>query len=597
MESIKKLVFDLYDFKYDNDIKEVPAQKGIYVKYDETCAEVGGSTTPELMRAYMLFAKNIKEGKKEFCIEETACFKNVGVFLDISRNAIPHVHKMKEFILHIASMGLNKLILYMEDSYELEGYPHLGYMRARYSISQLRDIDDYASSLGVEVVPEVQVLGHMTRYLQWFESGPIKDTQHVMLADDENTYKFIETQMSTLRKAFPNLKHIYIGCDETHDLGQGSYFDKHGYVDKNTIYNRHLAKVIEICRKYGFEEIYGSADMYFRNASNGRGYYFPDVVFDPEVVKNIPDMNLQYWDYYHRDPEMYSKLFVKHRELGRPIAFLGGIWTWSGHLLSSTHTLNTMYPAFTEAIKAGMDYVAVAMFGDDGAECNYWQGLPFVSILSEICYKGLDCTREDVIDMIEYQSGTSWDVYESMGEYIDHADEDMQIAIAKNILYTNMFYQFVYTDKSFSELRHIFKNGYDTIRNSNGYKFKDFAEVISKIVLSKIDIMAELRTRYKDKAYSQNLIDTILPELIEDYKKLSEIHRKQWLETYQPFGYELVNGRYAWAIADLELQIHRLKQYVNGEIDSIEELERETHPGLRGGLNWFRGAVSASWHF
>ena len=93
MDIIKKQVFDLYDFKYDSEIKEVSVEKGVYVKYDGECAEVGGSTTPELMRAYMLFAKNIKEGKKEFCIQETAHFKSISVGLDISRNAVPHVHK------------------------------------------------------------------------------------------------------------------------------------------------------------------------------------------------------------------------------------------------------------------------------------------------------------------------------------------------------------------------------------------------------------------------------------------------------------------------------------------------------------------------
>ena len=597
MMNFKKLVFDLYDFSYDKEITEVSVENGVYVNYDGKTAKVGGSTIPELMRAYMLFAKNIKEGKNAFCIEETPNFKYIGVMMDISRNAVPHVHKMKEFILRVASMGLNMVTLYMEDTYELEGYPHMGYMRPRYSVEQLREIDDYAFSLGVELVPEIQTLGHMTRYLQWFEAGPIKDTQHVLLADDENTYKFIEAQVSTMRKAFPRAKQILIGCDETHDLGQGRYFDIHGYVDKSIIFNRHLAKVLEICKKYGFSDIGGSADMYFRMASKGRGYYCPDVEFDSETIKNIPDMRLGYWDYYHRNPEMYKKLFAKHKELGRRLRFSGGIWTWSGHLLSPTYTLNTMYPAFTEAIKADMEYVSVSMFGDDGGECNYWQGLPFVSILSEICYRGLSCTREDVIDMIEYQSGTTWDVYESMGEYIDHTNEDMQLSLLKNILYTNMFYQFVYTDKSFSELHDIFANGYNTIKNSVGYRFKDFAEVISKIVLTKIDIMAELRTRYKDKEYSNNLIDNVLPELIEDYKKLSDIHRKQWLETYQTIGYELVNGRYAWAIADIEFQIYRLKQYVNDEIGCIEELEREVHEGLRGGLNWFRGAVSASWHF
>ena len=104
-------------------------------------------------------------------------------------------------------------------------------------------------------------------------------------------------------------------------------------------------------------------------------------------------------------------------------------------------------------------------------------------------------------------------------------------------------------------------------------------------------------TRYKEKEYSLNLINNILPQLKKDYERLSIVHRDQWLETYQPFGYELINSRYATVIADIEFQSYRLQQYVDGKIESIEELERSIVPGLRGGLNWFRGATSASWHF
>lgn len=49
--------------------------------------------------------------------------------VDVSRNGVLTLQTAKDFIERIALMGLNMLMLYTEDTYQIEQYPWFGYMR------------------------------------------------------------------------------------------------------------------------------------------------------------------------------------------------------------------------------------------------------------------------------------------------------------------------------------------------------------------------------------------------------------------------------------------------------------------------------------
>ena len=92
---------------------------------------------------------------------------SLGIMLDCSRNAVMKPEKVKEFAKLIAGMGYNMLQLYTEDTYEIKDEPFFGYMRGRYSQEELKDIDTYCQSIGVELVPCIQVLAHLNQITQW----------------------------------------------------------------------------------------------------------------------------------------------------------------------------------------------------------------------------------------------------------------------------------------------------------------------------------------------------------------------------------------------------------------------------------------------
>ena len=94
-------------------------------------------------------------------------FKTFGVMLDMSRNAVRTVDDLKKFLPLIRKMGYNALFLYTEDTYEVEGEPYFGYMRGRYSIAEMKELDDFCAGIGIEVIPCIQTLAHLKTHRKW----------------------------------------------------------------------------------------------------------------------------------------------------------------------------------------------------------------------------------------------------------------------------------------------------------------------------------------------------------------------------------------------------------------------------------------------
>ena len=93
-----------------------------------------------------------------------------------------------------------------------------------YTKAQLRDIVHYADSLGISIMPEIDLPGHMLAALASYPelgctggpyevSGYSGISQDVLCAGNERTYEFIEDVLSEVLEIFP-YKFIHIGGDE-----------------------------------------------------------------------------------------------------------------------------------------------------------------------------------------------------------------------------------------------------------------------------------------------------------------------------------------------------------------------------------------------
>ena len=98
-----------------------------------------------------------------------------------------------------------------------------------------------------------------------------------------------------------------------------------------------------------------------------------------------------------------------------------------------------------------------------------------------------------------------------------------------------------------------------------------------KKLLSYLELKADYGVRLK-KAYEANDKETLKAladdalELINRCRELKNAHRDAWMLYNKPFGYEVIDAYYGAMCNRFETTNYRIMQYLNGEIDSIDEL-------------------------
>ena len=91
----------------------------------------------------------------------------LGVMVDCSRNAVLKVSAAKRLIDALRKMGYNMLMLYTEDTYEIDSQPKFGYLRGRFTKEELKEIVTYGEQNGIELVPCIQTLAHLIQLFSY----------------------------------------------------------------------------------------------------------------------------------------------------------------------------------------------------------------------------------------------------------------------------------------------------------------------------------------------------------------------------------------------------------------------------------------------
>lgn len=574
--NINEMISTLFSCSLPKNIEEVEFA-GVYVKYDGKDAVVGGDTIPAKCRAYTLLAKGLFEGKNSFEISEKPSFKTLGAMLDMSRGGVMRAESVKKYIKYLAAHGYNMLMLYTEDTYEVKEYPYLGYQRGRYTMEELRDIDDFAASLGIEVIPCIQTLGHMEQFLRYPINDNIAENARVLLVGEEKTYEFIECCIKTMRQAFRS-KRIHIGCDETAGLGLGQYLVKHGMRDRFEIFSEHLERVTELCRKYDFHPMMWS-DMYFSLVEKSKEEdYMPHVVVPQYAIDAMPDADMVFWDYYHTNNEFYKINIEKHKKFNRPVVFGGGIWTWDGFVPNYDHTYNTMKPAMEECLRGNVPEVVVTIWSNDGCETSHILAIPQLSLFSEYCWKGEKCTKDDIWSMSRFATGMTEELSHAISDFFFR--EDGAVRAGKHVLWSDPLINLLCFDFDLPAAKKYLTDAITVIEK---YDNTEYLLAAFRACLHKCEIHLNLREKYKaeDRRWLSEFAEKKIPQIIADFEKLHVLHREMWYRDYKAHGFENIMCRYGAAIERLRHTARVINDYLDGKITEIEELEPELIRGQK----------------
>lgn len=506
-------------------------------------------------------------------------FDTFGVVIDMSRNAVMSMEGLKRFLLLIKKMGYNCAMLYTEDTYEVDGEPYFGYMRGRYTKSEMKEIDAFGESIGITMIPCVQTLAHLNSIFRWNQY--LKDCDDILLTDHERTYELIDHMFSTLSECFKSRK-IHIGLDEAHMIGRGKHLDIYGYEKTNSVITRHLEKVREIAKKYDYEIMVWS-DMYFRSWNNGVAR-IPKCVIPQEIVESVPkDVIPVYWDYYQDNEEAYSGMIENHKQFSDKTWFAGGLWCWNGVIPFNRYTLQTMLPAINACRKHKIRNVVFTMWGDDGAECSHFSQLPSLYYLAQYAKGNIDETKIKAgfkrLIGIDYDEFMNIDCPNDVVPYQGSPKNP-----SKYMLYSDCFNDFLdYTVKEGAGKKYgVYATElHATAKKSRkyGYVF-DTAAKLCDVMAIKYEL--GLRTR---KAYEAGDKDELLRLAKNEYVKVVKLidvygkaFERQWFMDNKPHGFDVQDHRIGALLRRTDACRRRILEYVNGRIDRIDELEEKLLP-------------------
>ena len=545
---------------------------GISITYSRRC---------EFFRALSLLTDVLNGGAD---VQEVRKYQMLCYMADVSRNAVLNIPSAKRLMRYLALMGYTSMMLYTEDTYELEGHPYFGHMRGRYTEAELRELDDYADRLGIELIPCIQTLAHLETALKWPEFAGYRDTPDILLAGDERTYALVEDMLSHLSRCFRS-RRIHIGMDEAEEIGRGAYLNAHGYRPASDIMMEHIGKVMELCKKYGLEPMMWS-DMFFF-MTNGK-YHLADPVMPQDVIDRFPKgLGLVFWDYFHVNKKMLTDMLECHKLFDTELYFAGGAWKWAGFAPHNTFSIEVAEQQLAVAEACGIDRVIATGWGDDGAEASQFSNLATLLYYAERSYstdpspEWLDLRAKQCFQ-IPFEGLLAFDIPNQLPKSPVNGLKTQ--CPCKYLLYNDPLERILDCFLDPETANAGFRENAEKLMKWSehprfGYAMKTLS-CLCNVLGTKADMGYRLYNAYqaKDKDTLRKIAEEDIPATLSTLDTFIVTFRDQWNTENKSFGFIVQDIRLGGLSQRLRSIRATLNAYLDGQIEKIEELEYASLP-------------------
>lgn len=286
-----------------------------------------------------------------------------GFMLDISRCKVPTMEELSLLVDRLSLFKYNRLELYTEHTYAFRGHELVWADASPMTAAQYAKLDKMCSAAGIELVPNMNGLGHMERWLRYPKyqylaesKAPFIDPLGTVrefpttLYPDENALEFMDSLYGQFLPNFTS-SSMNIGGDEPWELGMGrskSACENLEY-GKYSLYLKHILGLRDLCKKRG-------KDVCF----------WADVIMQkPELAKELPpDMCAIIWGYYLDHP--YDEQCSLLSKLGIKFFTAPGTSTWNSFGSRWDCAFENIKTAAACAKKYGARGMILTQWGDGG---------------------------------------------------------------------------------------------------------------------------------------------------------------------------------------------------------------------------------------
>lgn len=543
-------------------------------------------------RALSVLLQESQEGKTEFRVEEHAGFDTLGPMLDLSQGDMClNMATIQDLLRKQAMMGFNMCMLYMEDNFEVPEEPYFGQMRPRYTYEELKAIDDYAHALGIEVFPQVEVLGHQSTVMVWDVFLPIRENNRTLLPGEPKTYEYLRHVLTAATKPFRS-KRVFVAMDEAAHLGHGAHFLRHGLVDPATILVNHAERVLELCKELGLQPMMWE-DPFFQTLVKNKNGTQSQMEKTRQIASQV---DLVCYAYNNGSAEYFEKRIERRSFAGKPCAICPTIWTWLGFGPNWMKTLSNSN--FVAAARSkGVRELMVSIW-EIGFDCDWRVNHFGLQLYAELCYK-VNPTEDDYRRRFKFCCGGNYDDFMLLHEFdcvptVPNRNDLPHVSAATEFLLwqdplCGLFDKDIEDLNINAHFEKLEKQMADAVKRAEGTDYADVLEHyrnLASVLSLKSDLGVNIRKAYLagDKAELSRLAEEVIPETRRRAQRLRQHHRKCWRDCGKALGWEIYDLHYGGTIARLESAEVFIKEYLDGTIRELDEVAAPRLPYLRGGF-------------
>jgi hexosaminidase len=291
-----------------------------------------------------------------------------GVMLDISRDKVPTMETLYGLIDMLARWKINQLQLYTEHTFAYHNHPDVWARASPITGEEILLLDAYCRERWIELVPNQNTFGHMTRWLtheryaglaethDWFDTpwnirlkGP-----YSLAPEDPGSLELIQSLFDELLPHFSS-RMVNIGCDETIDLGQGR------------------SKVL--CEERGRGRVYLDFLLQVYHLVSARSHvtqFWGDIITEhPELIPELPrDAIALEWGYDAKHP--FAEHCPQFAASGVPFYVCPGTSSWN----SLAGRTDNAIANIRSAAENGLAHGAIGLLNTDWGDNGHWQMLP-----------------------------------------------------------------------------------------------------------------------------------------------------------------------------------------------------------------------------
>jgi hypothetical protein len=300
-------------------------------------------------------------------IEDWPDFPHRGVMLDVSRDKVPTMETLCMLVDRLAEWKLNQLQLYTEHTFAYRNHRGVWENSSPVTGEEVMTLDAYCRERFVELVPNQNSFGHLTRWLnlpRYRHLAEVPDGCETVWGRQEGPFSLCPLEPGSLQllaewydELLPHFSSrlFNVGCDETVDLGRGksrAVCEERGV---GRVYLDFLLQIHELVQKHG----------------RTMQFWGDIIMHHPELIPELPgDLIALEWGYEADHP--FAADGAKFAQAGVPYYVCPGTSSWNTIAGRTDNALDNLW----NAAENGLAHGAIGFLITDWGDSGHWQHLP-----------------------------------------------------------------------------------------------------------------------------------------------------------------------------------------------------------------------------